>query len=34
MPTQEVNGRSRCFRGEAIDIAGVNRHIHAAHMAA
>jgi hypothetical protein len=27
MPTQEMNGRSRGFCGEAIDIAGVYRHI-------
>jgi hypothetical protein len=31
MPTQNPDGRSRCFCGEVIDIAGVDRHIHAAH---
>jgi hypothetical protein len=31
MPTQEADGRSRCFYGVAIDIAGVERHIYTAH---
>jgi hypothetical protein len=31
MPTQESDGRSRCFCGVAIDIAGVERHIYTAH---
>jgi hypothetical protein len=31
MPTQNPDGRSRCFCGETIDIAGVDRHIYAAH---
>jgi phage terminase large subunit GpA-like protein len=34
MPTQNPDGRSRCFCGEAIDVAGVDRHIYAAHRAA
>jgi hypothetical protein len=31
MPTQNPDGRSRCFCGEVIVIAGVDRHIYAAH---
>jgi hypothetical protein len=31
MPTASPDGRSRCFCGEVIDIAGVDRHIYAAH---
>ncbi|SHH20073.1 hypothetical protein [Bradyrhizobium erythrophlei] len=34
MPTQSTDGRSRCFCGEPIDIAGVDQHVYAAHMAA
>jgi hypothetical protein len=33
MPTQNPDGRSRCFCGEVIDIAGADRHILAAHAA-
>jgi hypothetical protein len=31
MPTQEADGRSRCFCGAAIDITGVEAHIYTAH---
>jgi hypothetical protein len=34
MPTQSTDGRSKCFCGEEIDIAGVDRHVYRAHMAA
>jgi hypothetical protein len=32
LPTQVVDGRSRCFCGAEIGIADVERHVHAAHM--
>jgi hypothetical protein len=32
LPTQTISGRTRCFCGAAIDIKGVDRHIHEAHM--
>jgi hypothetical protein len=32
MPTQSTTGRSRCFCGTEIDIAGVDDHVYAAHM--
>jgi hypothetical protein len=32
LPTQVVDGRSRCFCGTEIGIADVERHVHAAHM--
>ena len=32
IPTQTTDGRSRCFCGAEIDIAGVERHVYAAHM--
>ena len=31
-PTQETSGRSRCFCGVEIDIAGTEWHAYAAHM--
>jgi hypothetical protein len=34
MPTQWTDGRSKCFCGEEIDIAGTDNHVYAAHMAA
>jgi hypothetical protein len=32
MPTQLPDGRSRCFCGAEIDIAGTDKHVYAAHM--
>jgi hypothetical protein len=32
MPTQLPSGRSQCFCGTAIDIAGADRHVYEAHM--
>ena len=32
LPTQMPDGRSRCFRGAKIDIAGTEQHVYAAHM--
>ena len=32
MPTQMASGRSRCFCGEEIDVAGVGRHVYGAHI--
>jgi hypothetical protein len=32
MPMQSTDGRSRCFCGEPIDIAGSAQHVYAAHM--
>jgi hypothetical protein len=32
MPTSVRSGRSRCFCGAAIDIAGIDRHVYEAHM--
>ncbi|SHH22592.1 hypothetical protein [Bradyrhizobium erythrophlei] len=32
MPTQSTDGRSQCFCGETIDIAGSAQHVYAAHM--
>ncbi|WP_154073317.1 hypothetical protein [Bradyrhizobium erythrophlei] len=34
IPTQSTDGRSQCFCGETIDIAGTAGHVYAAHMAA
>jgi hypothetical protein len=34
MPTQNPNGRSRCFCGERITLATIDQHIRAAHRAA
>jgi hypothetical protein len=33
MPTQETSGRSRCFCGAEIGVAGFSEHVYAAHMA-
>jgi hypothetical protein len=33
LPTEMADGRSRCFRGVEIKIAGTEQHIAAAHMA-
>jgi hypothetical protein len=32
LPTQNSNGRARCFCGAAIDTNSTDRHIYAAHM--
>jgi hypothetical protein len=32
MPTSLPSGRSHCFCGAAIDIAGIDRHVYEAHM--
>jgi hypothetical protein len=34
LPTQLANGRSTCFCGAAIDIKGMSRHVHVAHLEA
>jgi hypothetical protein len=34
MPTQNPDGRSRCFCGETIAIGDTMRHVYAAHRAA
>ncbi len=33
LPTQEPSGRSHCFCGVEIDIAGTHRHVYATHLA-
>jgi hypothetical protein len=32
MPTRLPDGRSHCFCGAEIDIAGMDKHVYAAHM--
>ena len=32
LPTQMPDGRSRCFCGAEIDIAGTEQHVYTAHM--
>jgi hypothetical protein len=32
LPTQVADGRSRCYCGAEIDIAGMDQHVYAAHM--